>query len=138
MAARTLPWHSLAARWASASRLADADEIDGERLGEAARDGDADAQAGEGAGSEADGDALEGIPSDVGLCEQLLGEWQQTRGVPGPLPWLRIVAGAERGAVSQAQPDGGGRRGSVEAEHDHATCSAVSRRSAITRRTPWC
>src|SRR4029077_13886447 len=48
-------------------QAADADEVERERLGEPARGGDADAQAGEGPRPHADGDALEGLPADPGL-----------------------------------------------------------------------
>ena len=109
-------------------------------LGERARRRDPDPQAGEAAGPDADGDAVDRVPARPGLRERALEQRQHARGVLPARPGRRVVARLERAAVGEHHAgDGGGARG-VERGDDHrAASTSIERRSppacaSVTRR----
>ncbi len=107
-----------------------ADELGRQRLGKAAGGRDPDAQAGEASGADADGDPLQVIPTEPGLCEQLGSHCEQAGGMPRVRVVGGVVARVERRAVGQSQPDGGGLRGGIETEHDHRSSTSIRRQSS--------
>ena len=86
-------------------QAADGDQLCVQRLCQSAGAGHADAKPCERSGAHADGDAIDVGKAQARLCEQIGGEGQQTGGVSGALPMLGVVAGAQGGAVVQAQAD---------------------------------
>ena len=95
-------------------QAADTHDLDPQRLRQAARGGNPDAQPGERARPHTHRDPLQGIPADARLRQQLARQRQRLRGVPGALACLGLVVGPQRGPVGKPQPHGGCGRGGVK------------------------